>query len=83
MIRTTAVPDGLPPVIIQTAAALLALLDQQLPGWVAGLWLTGSAALDDFWPAISNLDFVASISWPLTHAEGARVAGIHGITARK
>lgn len=47
------------PVAELTARQLLHALDTSLPGLVTGFHLVGSAALDDFRPHASDLDFVA------------------------
>jgi hypothetical protein len=63
------------------AAALvsehLAALDRELPDLVQGLYLTGSVALGDFKPGISDVDFVAVISRRIASAGHEAIAAIH------
>ncbi len=53
------------------AAALLAALDRAAPGAATALYVTGSAALDDFYVGKSDLDFVAVVARALSAEEGA------------
>lgn len=57
--------------------ALLHILDAEAPGLVTGFHLTGSAALDDFRPGRSDLDFVAVIARPLSGADVAALDRVH------
>jgi hypothetical protein len=45
--------------VSEVASTYLSAVDAALPGFVQGLYLTGSVALDDFYPAWSDIDFVA------------------------
>ena len=56
----------------------LAALDQHAPGCVSAVYIVGSAALDDFIPGKSDLDFVAVMQRAITDDEGAAVA--HGLS---
>jgi hypothetical protein len=47
------------PLVATAAVAYLEAVDGAAPGLVDGLYLTGSAALGDFRPATSDVDFVA------------------------
>jgi len=58
-------------------ARYLALVDGRVPGTVAGLYLGGSLALDDYRPGQSDVDFVAVIQDPLDDAALAELAAIH------
>lgn len=44
----------------------LSLVDQQAPGLVEGCYLTGSVALDDYRPGVSDVDFVTVTRQPLS-----------------
>ncbi|MGW4475288.1 nucleotidyltransferase domain-containing protein [Nonomuraea sp. NPDC004354] len=57
-------------------AAYLDLADRHAPGLVEGLYLQGSAALGDFTPGVSDVDFVAVIP------EGADVEPLREVHAR-
>ena len=46
------------PLALHAAEACLAMVDRVAPGLVEGFYIVGSVALDDFRPAISDLDFV-------------------------
>lgn len=50
---------SLPPAVAPKVAAYLDALDEVVPGLVTGLYITGSIALDDYQPAISDIDAVA------------------------
>jgi hypothetical protein len=54
--------------------AYLEAIDDEAPGLVEGLYLTGSAALGDFHPHTSDIDFVAVTSIPL-HADTVTAVG--------
>lgn len=56
----------------------LAALDQHAPGCVGALYIVGSAALDDFIPGKSDLDFMAVTQRAITDDEGAAVARVLG-----
>lgn len=57
--------------------ALLHILDAEAPGLVTGFHLTGSAALADFQPGRSDLDFVAVIARPLSDEDVAALDRVH------
>jgi len=50
---------NLDPVVQRAASEYVAAVDGEAPGLVEGLYLTGSAALDDFRPGASDVDFIA------------------------
>jgi hypothetical protein len=50
---------SLPPLVTTIVDAYLDALDTDAPGLITGLYLTGSAALNDFRPRTSDIDFVA------------------------
>ncbi|MGH8898674.1 MAG: aminoglycoside adenylyltransferase domain-containing protein [Egibacteraceae bacterium] len=56
----------LPPAAHELASAFLELVDARLPGRIEGLYLTGSIALGDFRPGVSDIDFVAMTVEPLS-----------------
>ncbi len=47
------------PIVEETVGAYLDIVDSEAPGLMEGLYLTGSAALNDFHPHTSDIDFVA------------------------
>lgn len=57
--------------------ALLHILDAEAPGLVTGFHLTGSAALGDFRPGRSDLDFVAVLAWSLSGEDVAALDRVH------
>lgn len=57
--------------------ALLHILDAEAPGLVTGFHLTGGAALGDFRPGRSDLDFVAVLARPLTGQDVAALDRVH------
>jgi hypothetical protein len=59
------VDQRLPDVIAAVTARHLELLDRSLPGVAAGLYVTGSAALGDFHPPMSDIDAVVVLDVPL------------------
>jgi len=56
--------------------AYLRLADAEAPGLIEGLYLTGSAVLNDFRPNTSDIDFVAVIATPLDKAATAALAKV-------
>jgi hypothetical protein len=50
---------GLHPAVEKVVMAYLDAVDSEAPGLIQGLYLTGSAALDEFRPNTSDIDFVA------------------------
>lgn len=64
------------------AHAHLAAVDVAAPGLVAALWITGSAASDDFRPGRSDVDFVAATARPPTPADLAVLARVHAVPDR-
>src|SRR5262245_44844991 len=57
--------------------ALLERVDGALPGLVDGAYITGSVALGDFQPAISDIDGVFVTSRPLAGADFIALEAIH------
>jgi hypothetical protein len=57
--------------------AYLQLADAEAPGLIEGLYLAGSAVLDDFRPNTSDIDFVAVTATPLDNAASAAIARAH------
>lgn len=66
-----------PPQVARTTAAYLALADAEAPGLVAGLYLEGSVALDDYRPDASDIDFVAVTAEPPDPATLAALGRVH------
>lgn len=69
---------GLPDDVSKAAARHLDAADAVLPGLVARLYITGSAALGDYQPGRSDIDFVAFTSRPLSAADLTALASMHG-----
>ena len=67
----------LPEAVQQTLGAMLALIDQRLPGLLAGFYLIGSLALDGYDERLSDIDYLAVLSRPLTPLELGRLAQVH------
>jgi hypothetical protein len=61
------------PLVQHITTAFLQVLDEEAPGLVTGLYLTGSVDLADFQPGASDIDFVAvtraALRWRLRHLE--------------
>jgi hypothetical protein len=51
--------SSLPPAVVPRIDEYLDAVDNAVPGLVTGLYVTGSIALDDYQPAISDIDAVA------------------------
>ncbi|HEY1321464.1 MAG TPA: nucleotidyltransferase domain-containing protein [Streptosporangiaceae bacterium] len=61
----------------------LAALDAAAPGLVASLYLTGSAALGDYQPGRSDIDFMGFTTRPVTEPDVvALLAGVHASLPR-
>lgn len=52
-------------------------VDEALPGYVRGLYLVGSAALDAWQPGVSDVDTVILTSRPATDGDLAQLARVH------
>ena len=65
------------PAVAAAVGAYLEAVDREAPGLVEGLYLTGSAALGDFRPRTSDVDFVAVTDCPLGAADFAALARTH------
>jgi hypothetical protein len=64
-------------VIEDVVCAYLELADSEAPGLIEGLYLTGSAVLDDFRPNTSDIDFVAVTAADPGSTAIAALARIH------
>jgi len=71
--RREVAPDD----VLTPVDALLERVDGVLPGLVDGAYLTGSVALGDFQPAISDIDAVFVTSRPLEEADFIALEAIH------
>lgn len=74
---------ALHPVADSVAATYLSAVDAALPGFVEGLYLTGSVALDDFYPSRSDIDFLAVSTAPPSSDQVALIEQVHRLVARK
>jgi hypothetical protein len=59
----------LPPLVDDVVGHYLCSIDQEAPGIVEAVYLTGSVALGDFRPGASDIDFVAVTTDPLGPSE--------------
>jgi hypothetical protein len=64
-------------VVAGVVAAYLDAVDREATGLVEGLYLTGSAALGDFHPRTSDVDFVAVTAHPLGISARSALARAH------
>ena len=74
---------ALPSLARDVVADYLASADREAPGLVEGLYLVGSAALGDFRPGTSDLDFVAVTARALADADFAALARAHAALRRR
>lgn len=65
------------PLTAEAAARFLSAVDEALPGFVLGLHVVGSLALDDFVPGRCDLDFVAVTADRSTKADLTALAEAH------
>jgi hypothetical protein len=70
---------ALPPLVEDVMAAYSDAVDAEVPGLLEGLYLVGSAVLDDFRPRTSDVDFVAVTAARL---ERPALAGLRRAHAR-
>lgn len=68
---------AVPSRVQQLVAAHLAQVDQAAPGLIEMLYLTGSVTLGDYWPGVSDVDFLAVTSRTLDAGDLAAVAAAH------
>jgi len=71
------------PVVAEMVAAYLELADAEAPTLVEGLYLVGSAALDDFRPGASDVDFVAVTAAPLDAVRLVALRRVHDRLRRR
>jgi hypothetical protein len=64
-------------------SAYVRLVDDQLPGRIRGLYLTGSLALDDYRPGRSDIDFVAISDTSLRPSELEVIRRVHAELGRR
>jgi hypothetical protein len=74
---------GIPPPVRELVGTYLAAVDDAAPGLVAGLYLVGSVALDDFRPGASDVDFVAVTANRLSGADRTAVERAHATVAAR
>lgn len=65
------------PTVTEIVEAYLATMEAKRPGLVQGFHLVGSAAIDDFAPGISDINFVAVTASPLRAEDLVAVAEVH------
>ncbi len=70
---------SLPVIVDEVVGVYLEMIDAEAPGLVEGLYLVGSAALGDFRPHSSYIDFVAVTA---TRPEPAELAGLRRVHNR-
>jgi hypothetical protein len=73
----------IPEVIKPQLDEYITLLEQELPGFVNGLYLHGSIALGAFNERMSDIDFIALCSRPHTPDDVEQLRQVHGIVAQK
>ena len=70
-------PGSLHPLVMDAAGAYLRDVDFALPGVIEELYVTGSGAMGDFRPEISDVDLVAVSPEPLKETQLDTLAGLH------
>ncbi|HEV8557636.1 MAG TPA: aminoglycoside adenylyltransferase domain-containing protein [Actinophytocola sp.] len=70
-------------IISEVVDTYLKAADTAAPGLIEGLYLEGSAALDDFRPHTSDIDFVAVTAEPLDASGLAALARVHAGLPRR
>lgn len=68
---------ALPPAVVPRIDEYLDAVDHAVPGLVTGLYVTGSIALDDYQPAISDIDAVAVCSGRLDARQCEALTRLH------
>ncbi|HLL68309.1 MAG TPA: nucleotidyltransferase domain-containing protein [Micromonosporaceae bacterium] len=71
------------PLIADVTAAYLDAVDTEAPGLVQGLYLVGSAAVGDFRPGASDIDFVAVSAQPVAEQGVAALRRAHTTLAAR
>ena len=61
----------------ERAGSYLRLADFLLPGWITGFYMVGSAALDEYRPGKSDVDFVAVVTHRPSRGELKRLRRLH------
>jgi hypothetical protein len=74
--------SSIPSVVSALTDCFLTAADSIVPGFVQGLYLTGSVALNDFRSHCSDVDFVAGSGHRPDHAELRGLAAVHGMVRR-
>ena len=69
--------SSLPPAVVPRIDDYLDAVDDAAPGLVTGFYVTGSIALDDYQPAISDIDAVAVCSGPPDAGQRRALAQLH------
>ncbi len=73
----------LPEPVQPTIADFIALINEQLPGWINGFYIVGSIALGEFNAQFSDIDFVATLTGSPTAKEIDELYAIHGAIEKK
>lgn len=73
----------LPDEVRDTATAYLRLADRLLPGWITGFYVVGSAALGEYVPRRSDVDFIATVASDPPALEIPRVKSLHVLGAAR
>jgi hypothetical protein len=69
------------PQLVDALTAYLDATDELAPGLVEGLYVVGSAALDDWHPGHSNVDIVAVTAEPATDDDALQIRAAHALLA--
>lgn len=65
--------------IEEKAGAYLRIADSLMPGWIRGFYVVGSAALGEYVPGRSDLDFVAVVSSEVGRSQLLRARLLHAL----
>lgn len=71
-------PEALPPLVQVTAQTHISMLEAALPGLQESYYVVGSAALGDFRPGTSDVDFVALLRRRPSPADIGKLKAMHG-----
>lgn len=63
--------------VTRRADDYLAVADRMLPGWITDFYVVGSAALGEYVPDRSDVDFVAVVAHPASRAHLVRLRAVH------
>ncbi|RPI16034.1 MAG: DUF4111 domain-containing protein [Ignavibacteriae bacterium] len=73
----------LPEVVNKIVSLYFELMDKHLPGLMEGFYIYGSAALNDFYPDKSDIDFITVVSRKPGHIDVEKLQMVHGLIRMK